>query len=642
MESKTQTPTTGAEVPGLKLTRSELAVATALAVVSFCLYIPSFSNSFVDYDDPHYVTQNKVVQKGLTAEGVAWAFTTTRFANWLPVTWLSHMYDCQMFGLNAGGHHATSAVLHAFNAAMLFLALRAMTERLWPSAAVAALFAVHPLRVESVAWVAERKDVLCGTFFMLALLAYAHYSRRPRAGAYLLVVVCHALGLMSKTMLVTLPCLLLLLDFWPLRRLRWGAGEPDAGTPDAESGPAPFFPPRGTGWLVAEKLPLLLLSAVSSAWTLVFQESGGAMSGYRDLTLYQRVANALVSVPRYLLKIVWPADLSVFYPHPGHWPLGKVAAAGGLVLLVSAVAAAAYKRRPYLTVGWFWFLGMLVPVSGIIQVGLQSMADRYTYLPGIGLAVAVVWCVADVLRRRRALLVPTAAATVLVLAAFSVATWRQQRHWVNTFMLFQQALKVDRDNWLAHNMIGTIYAENGERQFNLGNRQQSMHYYSIAEQYTRKSLQLKGDHYTSLHNQGWNLYRLGRLEEAIDLFREAIRVEPKFGFSQIYLGVTLAQLGRLDEAMPYFQEAVKLQPDEPAGHFHLAEALLKKGRKVEAVVHLKETLRLRPDHADAKYWLQQATAPSPATATAPSTQAATTVPAAASAPVSAPVTPPAK
>src|SRR5688572_24104848 len=249
------------------LSSPDLAVAAALALLSFFLYLPSLSNHFVDYDDHHYVTANKVVQQGITREGVVWAFTTTKFANWLPITWLSHMLDCELFGLNAGGHHATSAVLHAFNAVALFFALRTMTGRFWPAATVAALFAFHPLRVESVSWVAERKDVLCGTFFMLAILAYAAYSRRPSVGRYLMVLVCHALGLMSKTMLVTLPCLLLLLDYWPLRRFPWAPAEPL----DADDSAAPQFSRRGTAWLVLEKLPLLMLSVISSAWTFIFQ-----------------------------------------------------------------------------------------------------------------------------------------------------------------------------------------------------------------------------------------------------------------------------------------------------------------------------------------------------------------------------------
>lgn len=590
-----------------------IGTAAALAVVSFALYIPSLSNHFVDYDDPHYVTSNPVVQQGLSWAGVRWAFTTTRFANWLPVTWLSHMLDCELFGLDPAGHHATSAALHALNAAALFLALRAMTGRFWPSAAVAALFAVHPLRVESVSWVAERKDVLCATFFMLALLAYAGYSRRPSFSRYLLVLVCHALGLMSKTMLVTLPCLLLLLDFWPLRRTRVRVGPALNGSTHEASA----FPQRSVPWLVLEKLPLVLLSVISSGWTLVFQSGGGAMWGYRDLTLYQRVANAIVSVPRYLLKLVWPADLSVFYPHPGNWPAAMVAAAAVLIVLLSLLAVVSYRRRPYFTVGWFWFMGMLVPVSGIIQVGLQSMADRYMYLPSIGLLVAVVWWTADVLREKRRWVVPVAAATAVVLIAWSVATVVQQRHWENTLTLFAKALDADPDNWLAHNMVGAVYAERGERMYEAGDQRTATAFYEAAAAHTRRSLEGKPDYYPSLHNQAQNMLRLGRPDEAIELYRKSIEVRPTWGYSHVYLGVTLAQQGRIEEAMPYFEEGVRLLPDDPNAHLHLAEALLLLGRKGEAIRHLKETLRLRPNHPDAQYYLDQATQITTAPATQP-------------------------
>ena len=613
MESKTDLhDTTAGAATGARLGRTPAAVAAALAVVSFALYLPSLSNHFVNYDDHHYVTNNRVVQQGLTWEGVRWAFTTTTFANWLPVTWLSHMLDCELFGMNAGGHHATSAALHAFNAAVLFLALRAMTGRLWPPAVAAALFAVHPLRVESVAWIAERKDVLCGTFFMLALLAYARYCRRPGVARYLAVVLCHALGLMSKTMLVTLPFVLLLLDYWPLGRMRRQADAGETADPDA-----PRFPPRSTSRLVVEKLPLLLLSVVSSAWTLVFQSSGGAMWAHRDLTFSQRLANAFVAVPRYLLKLVWPTDLSVFYPHPGTWPLAKVASAAGLVVLLSLAAASLYRRRPYAAVGWFWFLGMLVPVSGIIQVGLQSMADRYTYLPSIGLLLAGTWWAAEALRSRRALLPPAAAVTGVVLVVLSVATVRAQRHWESTLTLFQKAIDSDPDNWLAHYMVGATYAAEGERAYQNGDEQAMRAFYESAAAHTGRSLEVNPNYHASLHNQGFNLLRLGRLDQAVEHFRRSINVHPTWGYSHIYLGVALAQLGRVEEAIPYLEEAVRLLPDDPDAHLHLAEALLVRGRKDEAVRHLKEVLRIEPNHADAAYWLRQATGPTTAPSTAP-------------------------
>jgi Tfp pilus assembly protein PilF len=606
---------------------ADLATAAVLALGSFLLYFPSLSNHFVDYDDHHYVTANKVVQQGLTRQGLIWAFTTTKFANWLPVTWLSHMLDCELFGLNARGHHATSAALHGFNAAALFIALRMMTGRFRPAVAVAALFVVHPLRVESVSWVAERKDILCGTFFMLALLAYTAYSKTPTFWRYTVVFACHMLGLMSKTMLVTLPCVLLLLDYWPLRRMRLGGDLGGVGDPGDSDAP-PFIPPRPLPWLIAEKLPLLLLSVISSAWTVRFQSGGGAMWGERDLTLSQRVANAVVSVPRYLQKITWPTDLSVFYPHPGSWPLGRVVVATVIVLLLSLAAAAVYRRRPYVTVGWFWFLGMLVPVSGIVQVGLQSMADRYTYLPGIGLLVAIVWWLSDALRPRPRLVAPVAALFLVVLGVLSVLTWRQQRHWENTLTLFEQAARADPNNWLAHNMIGSAYSAAADRAFSAGNRQRGAELAQVAVDRFEKSVAARPDHFQTRHNYAWTLYYLGRLDEAERQFRESIRIKPDWGYSHLDLGVLLTKRGRGDEALPLLEEAVRLQPNDANVRTEVAEAMLTLGRRDDAVQHLDHALRIRPGHDRARQLLAAAAAP-PLTvpATVPASAPATTPPA---------------
>ena len=593
--------------PREHLSGTELLLVVLIAAVTFALYIPSLSNHFVDFDDHHYVTANPVVQRGLTREGLVWAFTTTKFANWLPMTWLSHMLDCHFYGLNAGGHHGTSAALHAFNAAALFLALRAMTGRVWASAAVAALFAVHPLRVESVSWVAERKDVLCGTFFMLALLAYASYCRRPSVLPYLGVVVCHALGLMSKTMLVTLPCLLLLLDYWPLRRLSlpWGTAADDA--PDGVT--PPYFPPRPLKWLVLEKLPLLALSVVSSGWTLVFQASGGAMWGGRELSMFDKLGNALVSIPRYLGKIAWPTKLSVFYPHPGEWPVWQVALAAAVVLALTVGAAAVARKRPYVTVGWFWFLGMLVPVLGIIQVGLQSMADRYTYLPGIGLTVAVVWGVAHFVRGRAWLKPVVAVVLLAVLSALSVATWKEQAHWRDTYHLFRHALDSDDDNWLGHNMVGSVFAANGERAWEAGDAEGTRLYYENAAYHLGRSMELNSRHYLTGHNYAWSLYRVGRKQEAVAAFRKAIEAYSGFGWSHLYLGLALSDLGRHEEAEPAFAEAARLMPREPEVYAVWGEALLKRGDRAGAEAKFREALRRRPDHRGALSGLERLAAP---------------------------------
>ena len=568
--------------------RVDWLIAAGLALVTFLLYLPSLSNSFVDYDDHHYVTANAVVQRGLTWGGVKWAFTTTKFSNWLPVTWLSHMLDCQLFGLNAAGHHGTSAALHAFNAAALFAAVRMMGGARWMSSAVAVVFAFHPLRVESVSWVAERKDVLCATFFMLALITYAWHARRPSVARLALVAGCHALGLMSKTMLVTLPCLLLLLDYWPLRRWQPGA------------------PPRDLRRLLLEKAPLVALSAISCAWTVLLQAGGGAMDGGRHLRLGDRVGNALVSVPRYLVKIAWPTDLSVFYPHPGAWPLWQVAAAAGIVLAVSAWVTLDGRRRPYLFVGWFWFLGMLLPVSGVIQVGLQSMADRYTYLPSIGLMLAAAWGAVELLRPRPRLQPVAALACAFVAATLALGAWRQQRHWSNTLTLFEHALAVDDDNWLGHNMVGLVYASNGERAIDGGNAPVGLQHHARAAAHLRRSVELNPNHFLSFHNYAWSLYRLGRLQESAQQFRRAIACHDGFGWSHLYLAVALMDLGRTADADEAFAAASRLLPTSAAVPFERAEALMRRGRSEEAVAAYSEALRLKPDHTGARRGLDRA------------------------------------
>jgi len=341
----------------------------------------------------------------------------------------------------------------------------------------------------------------------------------------------------------------------------------------------------------------------------------------RDLTLSQRVANAFVSVPRYLFEIAWPRDLSVFYPHPGSWPAWKVGASVALVALLCVAAALLWRRRPYATVGWFWFLGMLVPVSGVIQVGLQSMADRYTYLPSIGLIVALVWWVGDVLRRLASVVrLGAALAAAVVLVVLSVGTFKQQGYWEHTYALFNHALEVDKENWLALQYVGRTWALNGEHAYEAGDPQRAAEFFRAAASFTAKSLRINPTDYVSLHNQGWNYYRLGRNDEAMAYFRNAIQMNPEFGSSNHWLGVILGQQGKLDEAIPLLEQGVQLQPGDALARQHLAEALLQKGRTDEAIVQLKEALRLNPQNDDAKYWLQQATSPTTAPVTAPVTR----------------------
>ena len=398
------------------------ALALLVALLTGAAYLPTFGNGFVNLDDPLYVTANPWVRQGITRAGLAWALAANVANNWHPLTLFSHLLDVQLFGLAAAGHHGTSLLLHAANSLLLFRVLRRMTGATWRSAAVAALFAVHPAHVESVAWVAERKDVLSALFWILAMGAWGEYARRPSWRRYALVVLLMALGLAAKPMVVTLPFALLLLDVWPLER-------------------------RGLGWrrLIAEKLPLLALSALSSLVTLRYQQT--SLVPLDVLPWPLRLANAAVSYASYLGKILLPRHLAVFYPIPLAFPAWQTAGAALLIVIITGLALWSWRRAPWLLIGWLWFLGTLVPVIGLVQVGRQAMADRYLYIPSIGLFLALVWGISELLRDRRALL---AALSTVVLLALATGTWVQTGTWRDSVTLYRHALAVTRDNYVAH------------------------------------------------------------------------------------------------------------------------------------------------------------------------------------------------
>lgn len=537
---------------------------------TFLLFSRTLQCEFVNYDDPAYVSGNEVVQRGLTLDGIRWAFTTTTFSNWLPVTWLSHMMDVSIYGLKPAGHHATSALLHGLNAGLLFLALRKLTGSYARALAVAVLFAVHPLRVESVAWIAERKDVLAGTFFIAALLAYAGYAQRPTALRYAVVLVLHALGLMSKTMLVTLPAVLLLLDWWPLGRFD-GADR------------------RLRIRLLLEKLPLFALSVVASVWTVVLQEPAMA-SGY-DLTRGQRVANAAVSVARYLGKTFWPVDLSPMYPHPGSWPTWAVIASTALiVVLTGAAALLAVRRRDarYALVGWLWFLVMLLPVSGIIQAGLQSMADRYTYLPGIGLAIAIVWLVADRLARRPKV---GALAVAVVSVPLAVATWKQEGIWIDTYSLMSHAASVTRDNFVAHEQLGRQLAARNDP--------------AGADAHFAEAARINPGYVEAWYNWGNLLIRQGHPAEAAERYRNAVALAPHNADARLGLGTASAMTGDFAGAEHEYRAALSAKPNWPVALLNLAGALKNQGRSAEAVSTYQQVLAIDPSNARAQHGLAE-------------------------------------
>ena len=524
-----------------------LLASLFLAVLILAAYWRAIDSDFITLDDSAYVTGNGIVQVGLTGEGLRWAFTTTYQANWHPLTWLSHMLDCQLYGMNPKGHHLSSILLHAANAVLLFLVLSRMTGLLWQSGFAAALFALHPLHVESVAWVAERKDVLSTFFWMLTLLAYIRYVERPGFRRYTVVLAALALGLMAKPMLVTLPFVLLLLDHWPLHRLGAGGGKE---------------PPQAVAWervraMIWEKLLLFLLGALSGAVTSLAQYRGGAAASLQELPFRIRFENALVSYVRYIQKFFWPRDLAVFYPHPGDsLPLWQAQLASLLLVLATLGALWVGRRHAYVPAGWFWYLGTLVPVIGLVQVGTQSMADRYTYVPLIGLAIVIAWGVpdlllrrgkkADLIQRRKTTFVAVAAGVlVLILTA---ATSHQVGYWRNSIALFEHSLSVTRSNYTMHTNLGLALANQGR------------HSEAIAQYH--QALALRPDGTDALNNLAWlkatnEDERLRDGATAVLLAKRACELtgydDPTFLDT---LAAAYAEAGRYEEAIQTEQKAI--------------------------------------------------------------------------------------
>ncbi len=494
----------------------------ALVAVSFG---PVAHHGFVNLDDEAYIVDNPYVEHGLTPAGIGWALTSFYEGNWHPLTWMSHMLDVSLFGMAPGPHHLVSVILHALSAAILFLALFSMSGDRWPSTFTAALFAVHPLRVESVAWAAERKDVLGGFFWMLTLLSYAAYAKRPSAVRYALVVLSLALGLMSKPMLVTLPFVLILVDLWPIGR---------------------FVPWRVGRREVLEKLPLLGLSAVSSAITLTAQTRAGVVVPTDALPLGSRLAGAAVTYLAYLRKAIWPVDLAVFYPVSPASLTGLEPALCAIALVaVSFLAIRFARRRPHLTVGWFWYLGTLVPVIGLVQVGAQAMADRYTYVPLVGIILIVAWGARDLAARwpiGKAVLVALACAAVLacvVMTRHQVSSWRDSR------ALFEHALQVSPDNFVAHNGLGIVSVGDGDL--------------ARAAAHFESALRAKPDYAFALNNLGGVLARQGKLADAATRFREALRIQPTYVDARFNLGLVLESQGDRTRAAAEYEEVLRIE-----------------------------------------------------------------------------------
>ena len=548
--------------------------ALALVLFSLALYSPALSYDFTGYDDDDYVTDNPHVQRGLSGSMLTWAFTTGHAANWHPITWVSHALDWQLAGAKPGMHHATNILFHAINAALLFLLLQRCTQATGPSFAVAALFAVHSFNVESVAWIAERKNVLSMFFGLCSLIAYAEYARRPRRSLYFASALFLALGLMSKPMLVTWPFVMLLLDYWPLGRIA-----------------PPILPPgpflKAVKKRAVEKAPFFLLAAVSSVITYLVQARGGAMGATEAIPPLYRIGNALVSYADYALMTVWPFGLAAMYPHPFEaLPLWKaLLAAMALTAVTAGVLAYAGKAR-YLATGWFLFLGTLVPVIGIVQVGSQAMADRYAYVPLVGLFIAAVWGVVEICARAKAPAKIPAALGCIVVVLLSMRTWDQLPHWRDGISLWQHAVSVTDGNYIAHNNLGSalVRAKQPDR--------------ALAE--FQESLRIRPNHPGALVNVGLLLLDRGRPADAAKVFEKAVAVDPGHAAANLNLAVAYFQMHDVNKALQQAMLAQQLRPEDPKVYNLLGVLSDVSGKSDEAVNYFRKALVISPNYTNAQ------------------------------------------
>jgi len=538
-------------------------IVILLAGLVWLVFGQTLRHQFVNFDDGAYVYRNPAVARGISSEAITWAFTHVVAANWHPLTMLSHMLDCSLYGVAPGGHHLTNVLLHTTAAIMLFLVFWSMTEALWRSAFVAAVFAVHPLHVESVAWIAERKDVLSGVFFMLTIGLYVHYARRPTALRYLSVLACFALGLAAKPMLVTLPFVLLLLDYWPLGRFRTST----------------------VTKLITEKIPLFILTVAACVETLLSQHQ--SIDLIKTMSLGARVANAFVAVMIYMGQTFWPTNLAVFYPHPErNIPLWQVVSGVGFFTLTSAAALALRKAAPYFMVGWFWYAGMLLPVIGIVQVGIQGHADRYMYLPQIGLTIIVTWGVAAVSKNwqyRREFL------SILCLAIIALLVYSdrlQATYWQDSLSLWEHAAAVTPDNETVREHLSDAYLEKGLT--------------DDAITQAKHALRVLPDSADAQGTLGAALARKGELNDALVHLRRALELNPQLIRAHYNIGNVLAEEGNIDEAITNYEAEIRIYPSFVEGHNNLARALFGKGDISTAMAHLKTALRLNPNFAEAR------------------------------------------
>ena len=540
------------EIINIKL----ITVAAFLIVLTLITYWQVKNYDFVNYDDDKYITQNQYVNTGLKLDNIKWAFQSTYASNWHPLTWLSLMVDAQLFDLNAGYYHLTNLFLHIMNTLLLLFVLYKMTGTLGRSALVAALFALHPLHVESVAWVTERKDVLSMFFMLLTLWAYINYIKKPDYKRYLLIFAAFAMGLMSKPMLVTLPFVLLLLDYWPLQRFSLETGESIHSVLTTKKATA----------LIYEKIPLFFLTGLSIAFTVIAQRA--EIEFMQSIPPLLRMENALVAYCGYIFKMIWPVSLGVLYPHSAHIHLWKISLSAILLATVSGIAIYTIKKKPYIAVGWFWYLGTMIPVIGIVQVGVQSMADRYTYIPLIGLFIILAWSLFDALEKIPYQKYISATISVIIILLLMTLSWSQLKYWKNSYELFTHTLEVTENNYTIHCNLAVLLADQGDSK--------------MAEFHYMEALKIKPDDKDTNMNYGNLLVRQGRLDEAAEQYINAIKNNPNYVEAYNSLGIAYVQRGDWQKAIEHFRMAVKINPDYPDAQNNLKMALMQKQVKESA------------------------------------------------------------
>jgi tetratricopeptide (TPR) repeat protein len=599
-----------------------------LAVVGFGIYAQVIGHRFITFDDPTYIQDNPVVNRGVTLAGVAWAFTTFYAGNWHPLTWISHMIDSQLFGMFAGGHLLVNALIHSANTVLLFWLLLRTTHARWSSALVAALFALHPLHVESVAWASERKDTLSTFFGLLSLIAYVRYAKAPSVRRYAWTFITLALGLMAKSMLVTWPFVMLLFDYWPLRRC-CSHGALARRSRDGPHGHSMFAGANTWRGLVVEKIPFFALAAASAVVTSVAQSHGGGLRTFTEFPMALRLSNALVSYAKYLLFAFWPNDLAVFYPFPASGVPGwQIIAAALLLIGITAFCFFQRKTQPYLIVGWLWFVGTLVPVVGLVQVGAQAMADRYFYIPSIGLFIAIVFGLADIAETRRVAQWVSAAIANVVLLILATLTNAQIHRWSDSYTLFNHTLRIAGPSVAAEDALGLAIHKSGQLNeavphFEKALQMQPDDYLALlsmgvtrfhqdrvpeAIEYAEAAIRSQKDLPKAHNLLGMALAKQNRNEAALDEMRRASELAPKDAEIRNNLALALVRLGRIPEAIDEFHEAVRLDPKDAAAHANLGWALLGSGKARESIPEFEAALQLNPEFKAAADGLRQAQA----------------------------------